>query len=273
MNQLAEIIPDGILSKLSKMQNTLLRNRMNGAKITDEEQFATVLNAILVTCAIRTELTVFEIETLYRTFERKYKAILNFTEIRLAFEMNEAGDLNERIEHFQVFSVKFMTKVLDCYVFERSKATIKFNELKEKEMLAIEPPKNQTDLIIIKEIRAEANGEDFTTVCTPQMKLELLGELFELEITDEVLSKFRSDATSELITKTITERENNSSKFGKRIDLTNKLARIKSSQISDSDEVEIRLITNRLLYYYFLKKIPLTELNEWIDKTILELQK
>lgn len=59
----------------------------------------------------------------------------NFTidEIELAFKLNEAGKLEKKINHFQIFTCSYISDILNNYQLTKSKAIFEFEKLKEIE--------------------------------------------------------------------------------------------------------------------------------------------
>lgn len=59
----------------------------------------------------------------------------NFTieEIELAFNLNEAGKLEKKIYHFQLFTCSYLSDILNNYQINKSKAIFEFNKIKNIE--------------------------------------------------------------------------------------------------------------------------------------------
>jgi len=62
-----------------------------------------------------------------------YHDNFNLNEIELAFKLNEAGKLDKKIIHFQIFTCSYLSDILNNYQSTRSKAIFQYMKLEEME--------------------------------------------------------------------------------------------------------------------------------------------
>lgn len=62
-----------------------------------------------------------------------YHDNFNLNEIELAFKLNEAGRLEKKITHFQIFTCSYLSDILNNYQLSRSKAIFQYQKIEELE--------------------------------------------------------------------------------------------------------------------------------------------
>lgn len=250
---------------------------MIGKPITKDE-FLENLNRVLLICTIKAELSDIEIELIKDTFRLKYADKLTSNEFLTAFQFNQAGVFqswtNEkgvvvnRVDHFQVFGIEFMTKVLDRYLNERHKVELRNIET-QKEILLNEAERQreisetaQNNLIlktIINDYYLVRNSIPIEMSPFFKLKFSVFNEMAEIDLTDEKVEKINSLAIASAIqkrSKRLTEIVYDESKYGEKLNLKREIEQLRNGKWSDKIETELKLIFECELYKLELGLLP-----------------
>lgn len=231
----------------------------------DEEEM--IPTAALIS-SVRNPISEKEAELLNGTFDLKYSKQMTKGEFLLAFQMNQSGMFDERIEHFQTFSIEFMTKVLDKFlVMKKKHEEAKLLEQREQAERIEELQKAKNALeqsnAILNEIAlnySEAiEGTELTHKTIFKNKFTAFLELVEFELKDEDSNALIEFSIAELIRKRqkrITEVVNDAKKAGEVISLRREISTLKKGRWSDSTETTLKLIFEMELYRIQLTKLP-----------------
>lgn len=230
--------------------------------------------------SVRNPITEIEAELLNSTFDLKYSNQLTKAEFLLAFQMNQSGLFDERIEHFQTFSIEFMTKVLDKFLSLKKKheeAKLLEKQLDQEKIDELSKAKTaiENSNAILNEIAlnySEANGGIEITHKTPfKAKFLVFTEMVDIELTDELSDKLNDFSIAELIQKRqkrITEVVNDEKKVGEVISLRREISTLKKGRWSESTEIALKLIFEMELYRFQLTKLPA----EFKDHVLSQIQ-
>lgn len=243
----------------------------------DEEEM--IPTAALI-ASVRNPITVIEAELLNSTFDLKYSKQLTKAEFLLAFQMNQSGLFDERIEHFQTFSIEFMTKVLDKFLSLKKKheeAKLLEQQLDQEKLDETSKAKTaiENSNAILMEIAlnySEVNeGYEITHKTPFKAKFLVFTEMVEVELTDELSDKLNDFSIAELIRKRqkrITEVVNDEKKVGEVISLRREISTLKKGRWSESTEITLKLIFEMELYRIQLTKLPA----EFKDHVLSQIQ-
>lgn len=80
----------------------------------------------------------------FKTFSIGY----TFEDIQLAFMMHASGELEKRIDHYNLLDVNFLSQVMDLYLKEKITASRRFHQLRLPE-----PPKESTPEELFNSLR------------------------------------------------------------------------------------------------------------------------
>lgn len=250
---------------------------MVGKPITKDE-FLDNLNKVLLICSIKAELSYIEIELIKDTYRLKYGDKLTSNEFLTAFQFNQSGLFQEwknekgvfvsRFDHFQVFGIEFMTKVLDKYLSERHIVELKNLEKQiETTQIALEAHKKATQIStsnmllnqIIDDYYLIQKSIPVYLSVTFKDKFTLFNELTDIVISDEKVEICNEIAISSAIqkrAKRITEIVYDEMKFGERLALNREIEQLKKGRWSDKIETELKLLFEFELYKLELGSLP-----------------
>ena len=203
------------------------------------------------------------------SWEDKYAPIMNKQELNLAFLMNVNGDYSietnsgyeQRVNHYQCFSVEFFCSVLNQYTKEKDRALVKLRQVqKANETETVAPPDMTEDifLAIIEDYIEYHKGKfvyyshdrQFETHKTfnTLAKLELLSAIFSLELSEANIIKLRGYSQGITLADLRAKKATATSK-GAILSLANQITRIKTAKmILKEDEDLIQVGVKRLLY-------------------------
>jgi len=270
---LSEITP---LLKTSNVKSKIAEI-MIGNPITKNE-FLENLNKVLLICSIKAELSDIELELIKDTYRLKYGDKLTSNEFLTAFQFNQSGLFTEwknekgvsvnRIEHFQVFGIEFMTKVLDKYLAERHIVELKNLEKQiETTQIALEAHKKATQIStnnfllnqIIDDYYLLQKSIPVDLTVTFKDKFTLFNELADIVIDDEKIEICNEISISSAIRKRsnrLTEIIYDEMKFGERLALNREIEQLKKGRWSDKIETELKLLFEFELYKLELNSLP-----------------
>ena len=243
----------------------------------DEEEM--IPTAALI-ASVRNPITEIEAELLNSTFDLKYSNQLTKAEFLLAFQMNQSGLFDERIEHFQTFSIEFMTKVLDKFLSLKKKheeAKLLEKQLDQEKIDELSKAKTaiENSNAILNEIAlnySEAiEGTELSHKTIFRNKFTAFLELVEFELKDEDSNALIEFSIAELIRKRqkrITEVVNDAKKAGEVISLRREISTLKKGRWSESTEIALKLIFEMELYRIQLTKLPA----EFKDHVLSQIQ-
>jgi len=260
------------LNKLS----TLLRKNQLQKKIDevsigipvvakDEEE---MIPTAAVISSVRNPISEKEAELLNSTFDLKYAKQMTKGEFLLAFQMNTSGLFDERIEHYQTFSIEFMTKVLDKFLdMKKQHEEAKLLEQRQQAERIEEIQKAKTALentnAILNEIALNyleaIEGTEISHKTPFKTKFGVFLELVEFELKDEDSNALNEYSIAELIRKRqkrITDVVNDEKKLGEVISLRREISTLKKGRWSESTEIALKLIFEMELYRMQLTKLP-----------------
>lgn len=241
----------------------------------DEEEM--IPTAALIS-SVRNPISEKEAELLNSTFDLKYSKQMTKGEFLLAFQMNQSGmfepwknekgiEIN-RVEHYQTFSIEFMTLVLDKFLSMKKKHDeAKLLEQREQAERIEELQKAKNALeqsnAILNEIAlnySEAiEGTELSQKTIFRNKFTAFLELVEFELKDEDSNALIEFSIAELIRKRqkrITEVVNDAKKAGEVISLRREISTLKKGRWSESTETTLKLIFEMELYRIQLTKLP-----------------
>lgn len=176
---------------------------------------------------------------------------MNKQELALAFEMNVNGDFEPKIEHFQCFSRDYFCSILNEYLKKKREANTRHREPEDTSLLPSPDFQNNLMRALIHDRQNLASGTAITDTQTLSARLNLLSELFEVTYGEDTIQAYRIKAATEVI-RELAKKKNEArglQKFGREIELTNQIARIKAQKlITDQDEAKIQAEVMRMLY-------------------------
>ena len=213
----------------------------------------------------------------FDSWETRFSHRMNKQELFLAFEMNVNGDFEfqangqtvHRVNHYNNFSREFFCDVLIQYLSEKNAAQKKLAELSrlDERVQAVAAAPDVT-VSVLEAIMADfrtfhAQGLPYsspanqfaTNMLFPtNVKLEMINEIMEVELTEKRIDALRQLATRALIRSLTRQRsEVPKDKMGIALEITHKLARVKSGKmITEKDEELLQTIVKQLLYMQVL---------------------
>lgn len=113
--------------------------------LTDDELLEKLKNELavmFVTLGFEAQPTEIEIVVVSKSL-RKFHEMLTIEEILCALELNANSKLTKKIQHFQLFSVDYVTEIIDIYLDQKYKAQTLFLQ-KFAESKKLDEPKRAT---------------------------------------------------------------------------------------------------------------------------------
>jgi len=240
---------------------------MIGKPITKDE-FLENLNKVLLICTIKAELSDIELELIKDTFRLKYADKLTSNEFLTAFQFNQAGLLPLRVDHYQVFGIEFMTKVLDAYLIERHNVELKnietqkeiqLNEAERQREISETSQNNMVLKSIINDYSLVSKSIPIELNPFFKLKFSVFNEMAEIDLTDEKIEKINSISIASAIqkrSKRLTEIIYDESKYGEKLNLKREIEQLRNGKWSDKIETELKLIFEFELYKMELALLP-----------------
>jgi hypothetical protein len=279
IKKLAELVPSkltnsSLISKLSLVHQDIVNTVKKEDDALTKVELKTLVVRVVAQHGIK-ELPAKEIMALcFESWNSRFVTKMNKKELFLAFEMNVNGDFNfkengevkRRVNHYNNFSREFFCDVLNQYLSEKEVAHGKYAALRlaeEKEQAAV--PVNAPDVTVeilralIQDFKAyhteglsyshPENSFHTSSGFPTDTKLEMLGELFDIDISEDKLTGLRELAARRLIRSLIKKRaEIPTSKMGAALEISHQIARIKTGKlITDKDEILLQGIVKQLL--------------------------
>lgn len=194
---------------------------------------------------------------LTETYLKKYAPKINLKEFELAFQLHVVGDLGQKFNHFQMFSVEWMCDILNLYLKKKNEAEIKLRGIER------EVPKELPILDMFQEtldeiVRDYESADELTHYVRIKDKLEAVCQIFGIEITVEILIEKRESAFKAIIKRLIAERHEYTlaDKFGQKTDVSFKLARFKAAKgLTENDEALIQQECLKKIYFDMLRSL------------------
>ena len=256
------------LSELSRLLTlTPIEKKISEFKFGAPAQGKELSDAIgkaYVVSSCRNELTEMYVSLIKDTFYLKYKEKLTPNEIIFAFQLHQAGELGERVQHYQTFSIEFMTTILDRYLAKRKAHDEKMMLETQKQTEKEAELKRKSEVIkhsnaILDEIALnfdESTSSGILTHTVPfKEKFKVFLELVEVDVTEEEIKKLNLESISLLIQKKsarLKEIVYNDKKDGEKIDLQREIECLKQGRWSDKVENELKTIFKMELYSFKL---------------------
>jgi len=212
---------------------------------------------------------------LYSTYLEIFAARVNKHELQLAFTMNMTGQLDPKVEHYQLFSVEFMSSVLNNYLKKRQAANIEHNRMQIEKQHALPAP--DITVSVLEQIITDCNEYHDTGVDTflngfpLATKLEYMDGLVEVDYSENNIEKLRNQAIGGLIAKLNNEKRflTDERKAGALLAKTNQVVRMKTGKcITERDESEIQAEVRRLLLKQLFDKLPRFKFIKHVQDTI-----
>ena len=100
-----QTLTDTSTDKLSAVHRRIVTAKQSDSGVCNESDFKKVVATIVIGCGIKTLPDTLLQSLLYSTYIENYSARVNEQEFRLAFTLNMTGQLDSKIEHYQLFSV------------------------------------------------------------------------------------------------------------------------------------------------------------------------
>jgi hypothetical protein len=99
----------------------------------DAEQYDISFGQAIGYVCISVGIKTIPDEILYSSLKRSFSYFDHVTpdEFQMAFELNSIGELGERIQHYQLFSVEFLSDVVKRYISMRDDTIVEFSRLCE----------------------------------------------------------------------------------------------------------------------------------------------
>lgn len=261
--------------QLNKLSTLLRKNQLQkkidevsiGIPVVAKDEEEMIPTAAVIS-SVRNPISEKEAELLNSTFDLKYAKQMTKGEFLLAFQMNTSGLFDERIEHYQTFSIEFMTKVLDKFLdMKKQHEEAKLLEQRQQAERIEEIQKAKTALentnAILNEIALNyleaIEGTEISHKTPFKTKFGVFLELVEFELKDEDSNALNEYSIAELIRKRqkrITDVVNDEKKLGEVISLRREISTLKKGRWSESTEIALKLIFEMELYRMQLTKLP-----------------
>lgn len=261
--------------QLSKLSTLLRKNQLQkkidevsiGIPVVAKDEEEMIPTAAVIS-SVRNPISEKEAELLNSTFDLKYAKQMTKGEFLLSFQMNTSGLFDERIEHYQTFSIEFMTKVLDKFLdMKKQHEEAKLLEQRQQAERIEEIQKAKTALentnAILNEVALNyleaIEGTEISHKTPFKTKFSVFLELVEFELKDEDSNALNEYSIAELIRKRqkrITEVVNDEKKLGEVISLRREISTLKKGRWSESTEIALKLIFEMELYRMQLTKLP-----------------
>lgn len=212
-------------------------------------------NAYVIS-SCRHEITTEEAIELKDTYYLKYKGKLTANEFVFAFKLHQAGELGERVQHYQTFSIEFMTTILDRYLAKRKAhdENVMLETQKQAEKEAELKRKSEVIKLsnaILDEIALnfdESTSSGILTHTVPfKEKFKVFLELVEVDVTEDEIRDLNLQSISLLIQK-------------KSARLKEVAYRVKGTERVDGEKIEL------------MREIECLKLGRWSDKVENELK-
>ncbi|MDB5281142.1 MAG: hypothetical protein JWO06_217 [Bacteroidota bacterium] len=221
------------------------------------EELLRQVGIICVSCGIK-DLPPKPILLLCLKFwNERYASQLNPKELELAFELNLCGEYgNDKVNHYQVFSVEFFCSVLNKYLDKKAQVlSTATKALPETNLLNQPDMKEQLLNDILKDFKTsntDATVKDEQQVFNISAKLNLLSKIFKIDISESSITELREKARWLLVRQLVAKKtalNNRPNKFGAVTSITHQLTRLKTGKLlTESDEDQLQYEVNRLLY-------------------------
>lgn len=197
---------------------------------------------------------------LTETYLKKYASKINLKEFELAFQLHVVGDLGQKFNHFQMFSVEWMCDILNLYLKKKNEAEIKLRGIERdvpKELPILDMFQETLNEIVrdYELLQDDLTGINYVRI---KDKLEAVCQIFGLEITVEILIEKRESAFKAIIKRLIAERHEYTlaDKFGQKTDVSFKLARFKAGKgLTENDEALIQQECLKQIYFDMLRSL------------------
>lgn len=269
---------NSLTAKLYSAHDRILAKADESDKETiDNKKLKLAVAYALKACGIKKENWPDElaIQLMVDKYNSKYYTQLNHSEIMLAFDLNVSGDLQNKIQHYQAFTLDYFCDVLNEYLKEKARARVKAQKAEEAKV----PKIDMSEAIILEVIDNyktfhTAKGELVYRANIPILyKMELLNKTFEVDISAENIQRLRKQSIAGIL-REVTMRKVKEQNFGARISLEHQVARLKEGKlITKEDENLIQFEVTELLYFQVFEKqkpanIALIDKSEFVIKLL-----
>lgn len=253
-----------LTQKVQGISNKILHAKQAEKYEVTEEEMRRQIGLVCISSGIK-ELPAGEVILLCLKFWLdKYAVRLSPKELQLAFELNLCGDLHQKVNHYQCFSVEFFCQVLNTYLETKAAVNIKLQQQQQPEPVALQKPDVKPHIIddIIADYRAVHCPDQYTptNAFALRYKLNTLATLVEIDLNEDLVANLREKARASILQQLSKQKNsiyNVQEKFGQVASLTHQIARLKSGKLlTDEDENRLQAETNYLLYLHTLKQYP-----------------
>lgn len=213
---------------------------------------------VCVECGIKDSGIASEavVDLCLKSWEDLFQGKMSVSELRLAFEMNVngelemmiGGNLEPRVNHYQCFSREFFCEVCRRYLIKKTEANVRVAPVTFEQAKALPLP--DTEILLMEAIIHDRQHLNELTPYPVIKKLDMLSQMFEFDINEKQIEKYRKVSIGKLITDTANARAaaRVNKKFGAEIEAANKVERLKHGPLSNKDEAEIQFEVNTLIY-------------------------
>lgn len=277
--KLDELIPqtysDSSTAKLDGAHRRIIQAKESDSGVCTDAEFRKIVGTICVGSGLKELPSSTLYALLYSTYLDIFSARINKHELQLAFTLNMTGQLQPKVEHYQLFSVEFMSNVLNNYITKRQAANIEHNRAQIEKQKELPPPDITISVLeqILSDLDAyHATGQETFLIGFPvATKLEYMHDLVNVDYGDANIEKLRNQAIGNIIARLNNEKRflTDERKAGALLAKSNQVVRMKSGKcITERDESEIQGEVRRLLYKQLFDKLPRDKFIAHVKETI-----